>query len=355
MRVSIWQQWASNHSGGITIVGSFESPEKASEAAASVDGIIKDLIEWHQRPENDDLNMLPWEAPPTLVELEIIHKYGLKADRHFRFGEVSASVMATDRMTVVDIDNIMDEPPALLKSLLERLGSQYVAASCVAEGEYITAIMVSLTCNAPDIAIAEAICQSAQTHLGGESGAPPWGNDHGVARGGVLCDGTRLSFDVYFRDIQHGFPALVDFLTSKGCGQIIYLLREVGSYEPSQASRPIFNGIIEKHKERLSDQRMITEKMTISCIAPDEDVAKRILNLVCRPDEPGVSLPVGYTDWPMPGRATRDGPNLIFHDLEFNVHGLEVKSSLQIIVAFLSSFDCRDFQLQFVDMSGEKL
>jgi hypothetical protein len=35
MRISIWQQWASNHSAGFTMVGEFKSVGESSETVTS--------------------------------------------------------------------------------------------------------------------------------------------------------------------------------------------------------------------------------------------------------------------------------------------------------------------------------
>lgn len=360
MRISIWQQWASNHSSSYSIVGCFESPEHARKAAVTVDGVVKDFIEWYERPENADLDMLPWDAPPTAVEAELIRKYGLKTDRRLTFTEDvrgSIRVAAVDRLAVIDVGSVLDGPPMLLISLLERLGSQNVTTTLVAEGASVVDTLVSLTCNAPDASVAEAVYHSAQAHLWSISETPPWGNEDTRARGNVLRNGTSLIFDVYFGDIRYGLPALLGHLEALGCKQIAYTLREIGYFRRDEASEMILDEIVQRHGDRLSDYRVkVEEKVNVSCLAPDADMAKRILNLVHKPGEMTIGFPIGFSEWASSGTATLKGQKLTFLDLELQGSGLDVRFHLETIVAFLTSFGCKDLVFDITDMlSGEHL
>lgn len=362
MHISIWQQRASNHSSSFTIVGTFESPEKANEAAATVEGIIKDFIDWYERPENADLDMLPWDAPPTSFEAELISKYDLKADRHFTFTEDvrgSISVSAVDRLAVIDVGLTLDEPPMLLISLLGRLGSQSVTTTFDAESVFVDATMVNVTCNAPDAVVAEMIRHSVQTYFVRTTRETPlWGGDNTGARGGVLRDGTGLTLDVYFGDIRYGLPALISYLESHGCQRIAYSLQGIiGHCGRDEPGRVVFDEIVRRHGDRLSEHSVrVEERVNVSCLAPDESVAKRVLNLVHKPNETIVNFRIGYSDWISPGTVSRDGRKLVFLDLELRGSGFDVRFHLETIVAFLISFGCEDLVFELTDMlSGEQL
>jgi hypothetical protein len=69
MRLSIWQQFSSNHSDLYTIVGQFESNEAAQSAYDIWMRLIKGVIEWHQ--QNSDPNY----DVKTPIELEYTQWY----------------------------------------------------------------------------------------------------------------------------------------------------------------------------------------------------------------------------------------------------------------------------------------
>ncbi|MEO8609303.1 MAG: hypothetical protein ABI690_15535 [Chloroflexota bacterium] len=81
MRLSLWQQFSSNHSASFTVVGTFESAEKANEAAAELRRILARIekwwdalppekrIEWHDKDETSEL------TPP---ERELNQRYQVK-------------------------------------------------------------------------------------------------------------------------------------------------------------------------------------------------------------------------------------------------------------------------------------
>lgn len=80
MRLSIWPQFSSNHSAGFTLVGAFETPEQAKQAAAQLNHDLNSICDWFRRPENEELRAsIEGEAitPATAVEAEIAEKYGV--------------------------------------------------------------------------------------------------------------------------------------------------------------------------------------------------------------------------------------------------------------------------------------
>jgi hypothetical protein len=233
MKMSIWQQYSSNHSGSVTIVGTFESPDAARAAAATLDGILTDLIAWHERPENKR-NPLPVDAPPPPPEADLIRRYKLQVDRNFGFTEdvrASIRVQAVDRVVLLNIGETWNEPPPPLVQLVERLGGQEVSREFEIDGTYITTVDVHLTCVAPDESAAGAIYSPIHAYFQDPAGYAgeyyPWeGDDVTDARGSVQRDGARLIFDLRFYQLRAGLPAFVAFLTAKGCSQITYTLTE---------------------------------------------------------------------------------------------------------------------------------
>lgn len=77
MRVSIWNQFSSNHSGSMTIVGTFGTIEKGMETERTLRQIIEEVNEWFDRPENARYRKAWMGDPPTPIEVDLIRRYDL--------------------------------------------------------------------------------------------------------------------------------------------------------------------------------------------------------------------------------------------------------------------------------------
>ena len=53
MRISIWQQFSSNHSSSFTIIGTFENSEAAQRAAIEFRAILEKIVGWYQEPSHE--------------------------------------------------------------------------------------------------------------------------------------------------------------------------------------------------------------------------------------------------------------------------------------------------------------
>src|SRR5579864_8296453 len=75
MGISIWRQFSSNHSANFTVVGQFETPERAHEVAEEMRAMLRAIGEW-------------WEQYPGL-EGQIEHDLGKRGqltppEAHFK-------------------------------------------------------------------------------------------------------------------------------------------------------------------------------------------------------------------------------------------------------------------------------
>jgi hypothetical protein len=79
MKLSIWQQWSSNHSADFTLVGSFESAEQAKQAAAKLKAILTRIAEYYANltPEEFMEHTEDYERPLSPVEQRIWAEYDL--------------------------------------------------------------------------------------------------------------------------------------------------------------------------------------------------------------------------------------------------------------------------------------
>src|SRR5512134_2232005 len=78
MRISIWQQWACNHSGGFTVVGTFESSEWAVAAADEVRRLLQGLADWYSEPANRETlerGMEDVDVPFAPIEKQFMAKH----------------------------------------------------------------------------------------------------------------------------------------------------------------------------------------------------------------------------------------------------------------------------------------
>lgn len=85
LKLSVWQQFSSNHSAGFTLVGEFETPEAAARAAGEMQAFFDSINAWYARPENAALNAAREEtdtSPPSDPEREISQQLGIRWHSH---------------------------------------------------------------------------------------------------------------------------------------------------------------------------------------------------------------------------------------------------------------------------------
>jgi hypothetical protein len=75
MRLSLWQQFSSNHSASFTVVGQFANEEKAADAERTLKTLFEDIqAAWALRGRENDI-------PPTWAELEASQTYDIEWDK----------------------------------------------------------------------------------------------------------------------------------------------------------------------------------------------------------------------------------------------------------------------------------
>jgi hypothetical protein len=86
MKVTLWQQFSSNHSASFTVVGQFESPEKAEETAALIRDIVTRIGDYYHRRFPDAMDYFEWSDEVYIYALAPIedsirqkHKISRKA------------------------------------------------------------------------------------------------------------------------------------------------------------------------------------------------------------------------------------------------------------------------------------
>ena len=228
MRVSIWQQFSSNHSGWFTVVGTLESAEKANTAAAKLSEIIQAIHEWHQQHPGhvDQGNVDP--IPP---EVEFARQYGVKWDMAVDwFDEKSPVSVLDDNVVVLDVSDTWSYPLPFL-GILKQLGGSVVYSFGM--DEPFAEFRVKLTCTAPDETVASDLATRILAYLPEPwEQRTPWYPDDlnydEIAADAVGAEGTlrqlgqALAFELHFFEIAKGLPALIQYLQSQGCTGIEY-------------------------------------------------------------------------------------------------------------------------------------
>jgi hypothetical protein len=151
MRLSIWNQFSSNHSGSMTIVGTFGTVESTTAAEKILRQIILEVNEWFARPENAQYSKAWMGDPPTPIEVDLIRRYNLPT--HDPLGIYQNDIDITTLGNLVQL--YFDETRWIyqlypLKDLLLRLGAEQAAIDHQSEGETIVQAQYHLTCTTPD-------------------------------------------------------------------------------------------------------------------------------------------------------------------------------------------------------------
>ncbi len=141
MRISIWQQFASNHSNSFTVVGEFETVEAAQNAAEQLRQSLKPIIEWRMARAEEI-----WESfEPTPIEIEVGQKWGVEWLIHHDWLEYEGSLNAIETFESYVIigsgETWAGQEP--LDKILLKLGAKVSAESELGN----TSIVVNITCH----------------------------------------------------------------------------------------------------------------------------------------------------------------------------------------------------------------
>ncbi len=240
MRISIWQQWASNHSGSFTVVGKFQTHAAATKAAGDLRHIIATITDWYRRTENADADERRLNAigefmgalPLSPPEVEYAQQYGIDWNgRGIDWFTLEDNLKAVHQFgRLVFVENTGDTWSLWMPfdDLLEKMG-----ADVAIEAEpYAPPLTVNLSCLAPDEAIAEQITDLARASLsepdfqkqmpGVLTSFPPLSDMH------IERDGRRVILrHIDAPPIYDSLPRIIEYLVAQGCSDIEYdVLRE---------------------------------------------------------------------------------------------------------------------------------
>jgi hypothetical protein len=190
MRISIWQQFSSNHSSHFTVIGEFATRAQAEHAADEIRGILKRIEDWYaEHPDgiesvwtNDD-----WGQEPSPPELELAAQYQVQWEEEvIDPPDVTNIRIMLDRLVIMESVRQADGGGQPFDQIITRLGGKgYIFSRIV--GDQKGLVIFDLTCTASDEAIAQQIRDKYLDF-----------NQR------VKRDGTKLFFDRwYFEAVEH--------------------------------------------------------------------------------------------------------------------------------------------------------
>ena len=231
MRISIWQQFSSNHSADFRIVSVFKTPEDAQKAAEELKRVLKKLADWHSDPTNQPLlseigdsfardqdNRL--HIPP---EIELDDQYGIgfsyePLDWLWDVSQVVETIAIYQSIVYFSNDPHMrrtwsgEEP---FDRLLEKLGGETYVAGGRTEDEF----WLQVTTVAPDESTAKRIVSEIKNNMLKPSLSQPsipilaWEWDDDL----VVQENAHLTFLIQSSEVRPGLPDLLAYLEKNTC------------------------------------------------------------------------------------------------------------------------------------------
>jgi|GEM_PF-5536118 len=229
MKLSIWQQFASNHSNGFTVVGKFDSEKEASKVATRLKEILEAIY----------LQSIGYgDIEPVQAELDYGKEFDIEWTKHLDWintDEIDHVLQFNQYVVISDYHGSTWHGTLYIDQIMAKLASNVYGA-----GEMdVNVIAVELSCLAPDINVANSIYAElnpyfedvrAEKYTGVEI---PWHKfrihpkSTDAYYGYIRQIGKKLAFDhLTFGTIGVGLPALIAYLKDKGCTEIKYTIKD---------------------------------------------------------------------------------------------------------------------------------
>jgi hypothetical protein len=212
MKITLWQQFSSNHSGSFTVVGNFGTPEEAEKIATQLWDWLQQMLNkgitelGQQISETYKLDWYPdgvsWNGGPTNMDEAVI-----------RIGN-------TVFLTTDSYETWNDATP--FAGLMWKLGAREVLYA-TDETLYLG---IQLTCLAPDEKTADEVYDQVNKYLRDKEPIhlPPWEDEteSGLAWGYIHQKERKIKMSLQFWKAASGFRALMNYLHTKGFTEITY-------------------------------------------------------------------------------------------------------------------------------------
>lgn len=212
MKLSIWQQFSSNHSSSFTVVGEFATRIEAEKAADKIREILQGLDDWHTQHEeemDDWWRSGDWANDPSPFEKDLAAQYNIEwrgAIDWFREANVR---IVLDRLLYITPGSRPEADGQPFDQLINRLGGKGYHEGNV-YGDDTGWILFNLTCQTPDESIATEIYKRRL------------GFNRRIKR-----NGTQLNFYRWRFDEHPELPTLIAQLEAYGCTGIEYNFEQI--------------------------------------------------------------------------------------------------------------------------------
>jgi hypothetical protein len=243
MKISIWRQFSSNHSGGFTVIGKFQSKEEADKLADEIRTLIKTIKEDTSSisPVIGEDDTYLTSNPPTEKEIAIANYYGIEWKIHIDWAVGDANVTQFDNYVVISDHPAQSQNGGVY---IDQIVAKFTNEVYVEKNYGTNCIAVKLTCAVSDIAKTTHLFKVLDKYFfevraeRGHLVKPPWHDittkiyehDPFVASddlfyGYVHQDKTNLLFSsLKFHQIGYGLPALIAYLKQERGSNIEYTL-----------------------------------------------------------------------------------------------------------------------------------
>lgn len=229
MKLTIWQQFSSNHSAGFTVVGEFKTREEADKAAQEFITLIETVR--NSRSGGD----------VTGYEYAIGLEYGIEWEHHLDWAENRNQVAQFDNYVMVS-NNLYD---GLIRTdYIDRMMKKLAETVYISHDITVDEIAVELTCKVSESEKDKKLCSTMKHYFDlvraekAHEIETPWvevakhifdydsfETPEDVYHGVVECDGQQLYFkNTRFMSIGYGLPALIAYLKQEGCTDIKYTI-----------------------------------------------------------------------------------------------------------------------------------
>lgn len=164
MKITLWQQFSSNHSASFTVVGTFESADQAESVAASLRQMMREIAtfwqglsdEARQQWQADDSDEYAGQLTPVEQKWSdyfVVEWPKRGDDGYYRIDWLppdpdlaEAGVLLVDRSVLVSDVWVTSSPHTHIVAILEQYGASIAKTS---ETENL-GLVVTVTCTAPD-------------------------------------------------------------------------------------------------------------------------------------------------------------------------------------------------------------
>ena len=242
MRLTLWQQFSSNHSSNFTVVGQFASPKQAESAAAEIKHILETIGAWWEQYSDDreqdaverNLRQNKALSPPELMFRE---QYGIGWTQYSQekweypldwvLGRwASEAVMVYRDLVFITPSNNTWAGEKPFDLILQKLGA-VIAVDCEDKCD----VRLKVEGVAQDEAEAERISTLIRVYPERSIVVVP---SFGMTAGKFERDGRRLRFsDIHLvfanigHNIEDNFAKLIMFLEAQGVTDVQYHFTDV--------------------------------------------------------------------------------------------------------------------------------